>query len=316
MIFERFDKLARTDRVLLLTALELLWQNGRGMIQSEDVSRLTASCVSSLGTFYTGEKLHEAVTVCKELACLETAELIRCIRGTSTETKDPDVDEEGICPICGGELEYGDDEPLDDGGVYDWTCPSCRAIGKEGYSKVFDRHYDVRDGDGNPYPSQSSSAEKLMEPAPAPCAEKPSVAGQKSVNALPPEDVERLSVYFPKEDWEALFWGFTCFSRQNYAAVVPIEGVNEILLSLQCTEGGTLGELAVRWYMLGDKPALRLEVFDEAWPITQTPTFVAFIEELTQMSRHHAPTPNEVSALLIAHGFTDQSDRPLGANNG
>ena len=28
MIFERFDKLARTDRVLLLTALELLWQNG------------------------------------------------------------------------------------------------------------------------------------------------------------------------------------------------------------------------------------------------------------------------------------------------
>ena len=77
MIFERFDKLARTDRVLLLTALELLWQNGRGMIQSEDVSRLTASCVSSLGTFYTGEKLHEAVTVCKELACLETAELIR-----------------------------------------------------------------------------------------------------------------------------------------------------------------------------------------------------------------------------------------------
>lgn len=105
MIFERFDKLARTDRVLLLTALELLWQNGRGMIQSEDVSRLTASCVSSLGTFYTGEKLHEAVTVCKELACLETAELIRCIRGTSTETKDPDVDEEGICPICGGELE-------------------------------------------------------------------------------------------------------------------------------------------------------------------------------------------------------------------
>ena len=37
MDFERFDKLARTDRVLLLTALELLWQNGRAAIQSEDV---------------------------------------------------------------------------------------------------------------------------------------------------------------------------------------------------------------------------------------------------------------------------------------
>ena len=77
-----------------------------------------------------------------------------------------------------------------------------------------------------------------------------------------------------------------------------------------------MGELAVRWYILGGKPALRLEVFDEAWPVTQTPTFAAFIEELTQMSRRHAPTPDEVSALLIAHGFTDQSDRPLGVSNG
>ena len=151
MDFERFDKLARTDRVALLTALELLWQNGRAMIQSEEVSKLTASCVSSLGGFYTEEKLHEVVTVCKELAHLETAELIRCIRCGGMEIKAPDAEEEGICPICGGELEYGDDEPLDDGGVYEWTCPSCGATGKEGYSKVFDRHYDVRDGDGKPY---------------------------------------------------------------------------------------------------------------------------------------------------------------------
>ena len=316
MDFERFDKLARTDRVLLLTALELLWQNGRAAIQSEDVSGLTASCVSSLGTFYTREKLREAVTVCKELAHLETADLIRCIRGNGMETKDPDAEDEGICPICGGELEYGDDEPLDNGGVYDWTCSSCGATGKEGYSKVFDRHYDVRDGDGNPYPAQPGGGERLAEPAPATCVAKPPVMVQKSVNALPPEDVERLRAYFPKEDWNAFFWGFTCFSRQDYAAVVPIEGVNEILLGLQCREGGTLGELAVRWYILGGKPALRLEVFDEAWPVTQTPTFAAFIEELTQMSRRHAPTPDEVSALLIAHGFTDQSDRPLSVSKG
>ena len=151
MDFERFDKLARTDRVVLITALELLWQNGRVMIQSEEVSKLTASCASSLGGFYTEEKLHEVVTVCKELAHLETAELIRCIRCGSMEMTVPDAEEEGICPICGGELEYGDDKPLDDGGVYEWTCPSCGATGKEGYSKVFDQHYDVYDGDGKPY---------------------------------------------------------------------------------------------------------------------------------------------------------------------
>lgn len=152
MNFEQFDKLARTDRVVLLTALELLWRNGRLMIQTEDVSALTAGCVSSLGGFYTEEKLCEIVTVCKELSTLETNTLVDYIHRGSLETEDPTADKEGICPICGGELEYEGDEPIDDGGVYEWTCPSCGATGKEGYDKVFDRHYDVLDGEGNPYP--------------------------------------------------------------------------------------------------------------------------------------------------------------------
>ena len=38
--------------------------------------------------------------------------------------------------------------------------------------------------------------------------------------------------------------------------------------------------------------------------------------ELTQVSRDHELTPDEVSALLIAHGFTDQSDQPLEDSNG
>ena len=42
MDFERFDKLARSDRVTLLTALELLWQNGRMMLQTEYESLLMA----------------------------------------------------------------------------------------------------------------------------------------------------------------------------------------------------------------------------------------------------------------------------------
>ena len=48
MDFELFDKLARTDRMALLTALELLWQNGRTVIQSQNVPALTANCVSIL----------------------------------------------------------------------------------------------------------------------------------------------------------------------------------------------------------------------------------------------------------------------------
>lgn len=52
-------------------------------------------------------------------------------------------------------------------------------------------------------------------------------------------------------------------------------------------------------------------MYNDAWQIMQTPTFAAVMKELTQMSRHHDPMPDEVSALLIAHGFTDQSDYPL-----
>lgn len=156
MNYEQFDKLARTDRVALLTALELLWRNGRLIIRAEDVSVLTAECASSLGGFYTEEKLREIVTVCKELAVLDTNTLVDYIHRGSLETKDPTADEKGICPICGGELEYGGDESLDDGGIYDWTCPSCGATGKEGYDKVFDRHYNVRDKDGNPYGPQKN----------------------------------------------------------------------------------------------------------------------------------------------------------------
>ena len=139
---------------------------------------------------------------------------------------------------------------------------------------------------------------------------------KENSNVLPQADAERLNTYFPREDWNLYFWGFTCFSRQDYARTVPLDGVDEIILGVQCVEGGCLSEMVVRWFMLDGKPAPRLEVFDEAWPLLQAPTFAAVLEELTKMSRGHALTPDEVSALLIAHGFTDQSDRPLETANG
>lgn len=224
MDFERFDKLARSDRVTLLTALELLWQNGRMMLQTEDESVLMAGYIASIGGFYTKEKLHEVMTTAKELASLETAELIRCLRCGSMKMKNQDADEEGVCPICGGELEYGNDKPLDDGGVYEWTCPDCGAIGKEGYSKVFDRHYDVHDGDGNPYPALPDSAKPIAVPETAegplsPCTPEVVVMAADRIYALSPADTAELNACFPRDDWGEYFWGFTCFPRQDYAKV-------------------------------------------------------------------------------------------------
>lgn len=59
--------------------------------------------------------------------------------------------EDGICPCCGAEIEYvGAYDHDDDGATLDWTCPKCGASGKAGYTFVFDQHYCVQDGDGNP----------------------------------------------------------------------------------------------------------------------------------------------------------------------
>lgn len=138
----------------------------------------------------------------------------------------------------------------------------------------------------------------------------------EQIKTLPQADAERLNVYFPREDWSLYFWGFTCFSRQTYAGTVPLNSLDEVMLGVQCADGSTMGELAIRWHMLSGRAIPRLEVYDDAWQIMQTPTFAAVMEALAQMSRRHAPTPDEVSALLIAHGFTDQSDRPLGASHG
>lgn len=58
--------------------------------------------------------------------------------------------EDGICPLCGKEIDYiGAYEHDDDGATLDWQCPSCGASGKAGYTFVFDKHYCIQDGNGN-----------------------------------------------------------------------------------------------------------------------------------------------------------------------
>lgn len=64
--------------------------------------------------------------------------------------------QEDICPICGGELDFEEDVSLNDfsqpdGTLYKWSCPNCGATGMAGFFKTFDRHYNVLDGNGNPF---------------------------------------------------------------------------------------------------------------------------------------------------------------------
>lgn len=129
---------------------------------------------------------------------------------------------------------------------------------------------------------------------------------------MPETDIDLLSGYFPWENWNECFWGFTCCSRQKYAGTLPWETVDEIMLGVQCEQGGCLCELAFRWHMIAGTPTPRLEAFDSAWPILLAPTFMEVMNELARMvADNEAVTPDGVSALLNVYGFKDQSDRPL-----
>lgn len=123
-------------------------------------------------------------------------------------------------------------------------------------------------------------------------------------------DFKHLKRHFPNADWGSLFWGFVCYSRQNYSGVVPLDAEDEIMLGIQHPDGGCLCELAIKWHLLQDKPIPRLEAFSEAWHLLQTDTLQSVLKHLTQ-EKEPLPTPDELSALLIDHGFVDQSDRPL-----
>lgn len=153
MTLEQFNRLAIGDRVTLVVALELLLQNGRNTIQREEPLKLVSGCKERIGGFFAEGALREIVDVCQQLAALDTNVLVNYIRHGSLDLKAPDAEEAGVCPICGGQLEYIDTIRSDNGGFAVWRCPNCGATGKEGYDEVFDQHYDVTDGDGKPLPA-------------------------------------------------------------------------------------------------------------------------------------------------------------------
>lgn len=151
LTLEQFNRLAAGDRVTLVVALEILLQNGRNTIQREEPLKLVSACKERIGGFFMEEAIREIVDVSQQLAALDTNVLVDYIRRGSLDMKTPGAEEAGVCPVCGGQLEYIDTIRSDNGGLALWRCPDCGATGKEGYDEVFDQHYDVRDRDGNPF---------------------------------------------------------------------------------------------------------------------------------------------------------------------
>ena len=116
--------------------------------------------LSNLSGFMEGGEIKVIAGAAKCLAGIDSAELLGYIHFCDFEFRDPDPgalhDEDGICPVCGAEVKYDGNEEDDGngGGTWGWDCPECGASGKAGFNKVFDRHYNVTDGDGESIPGR------------------------------------------------------------------------------------------------------------------------------------------------------------------
>lgn len=119
---------------------------------------------------------------------------------------------------------------------------------------------------------------------------------------------KQLRAYFP-DIGEDAFWGFTCFSRQEYADLVPRDCVDRIMLGIQSREGGCYCEMGICWHNLGSCIAPQIECFDDAWAMLLTARFRELVQRLLAGGRNL--TPEQISHILIDCGFADMSDNPL-----
>jgi hypothetical protein len=92
------------------------------------------------------------------------------------------------------------------------------------------------------------------------------------------------------------------------------EYTDDVTFGMFAIEGGTTGEMAVRWQELGGKSVPQLRVFDDGW--SALATFTDLIVELGKFDDRNI-TPKDFCALLIRLGFEDQTPRqnPYGGPN-
>ena len=129
-------------------------------------------------------------------------------------------------------------------------------------------------------------------------------------------------MYLPKEDWnyfqkhtirepaDTLYWGFSCFSRQDYSDVVKIPSIDEVTYGVYSTDGGTFAEMTMCWEDLRVELAPCLQVFSDACLLLGSTTHQKLVKNL-QAEMLQTFTPDEFSKLLIKIGFHDGSDRKL-----
>ena len=81
---------------------------------------------------------------------------------------------------------------------------------------------------------------------------------------------------------------------------------DEVMFGLFAPEGGTTGEMGIRWKELGGRIVPQLQVFDDGWSALST--FPDLILELGAIDNQNI-TPKDFCALLKSLGFKDLTPR-------
>ncbi len=104
--------------------------------------------------------------------------------------------------------------------------------------------------------------------------------------------------------------GFHILSQAWYADA-NLRGarwLDDVIFGLYDEEnGGTDGEMSVKWYDLGGRIVPKLECFDDAWA-----TLVEFTDVITMLGNKDGQniTPDKFAEILLSRGFRDLTVRP------
>ncbi len=81
---------------------------------------------------------------------------------------------------------------------------------------------------------------------------------------------------------------------------------DEIVIGMYHSDGGTMGEFAIRWMTVGHKATPRLEVFNDAWQ-----ALAKFPDLLELLANHDGQniTPEKLCTLLVNLGLWDKTER-------
>jgi hypothetical protein len=102
--------------------------------------------------------------------------------------------------------------------------------------------------------------------------------------------------------------GFSVYSDSWYRKGLgnPDGVLDEIMVGMYHPDGGTTGEFAIRWTMVGHESTPRIEVFNDAWDALQQ--FNDLLKWMASVDDEHVG-PQAFADALRSFGIKDRTER-------